>query len=128
MTLGIGSENADSGMSQAIFQEMDRFLSPPLQDAIDAAEGEAKNAVQAALDGARQGWRQLSYAIARGVIEHLTANMEIFGIQTQGDVNTVVRGNTAAAIPSNHVHSVNLSGAQDDVVFTQNNDGTGHVR
>ncbi len=30
-----GPENATSGMSQLIYQEMDRLLSPPLQTAVD---------------------------------------------------------------------------------------------
>lgn len=128
MGLVFGSENADSGMSQAIYEEMDKQLSPLLKKAVDDAEGGAKAKAQEALDKAREGWRKLSYAIAKGVIEHITANMEIFGIQTQGNVNTTVQGNTGTAPPGNHLHGVNLSGQANNVVFTQSNDGTGRVR
>jgi hypothetical protein len=121
MLLNFGSEEADAGMSQAIYQELDRLLSPPLQ----AVVGDP-NAVQAALDGARTGWKKLSYAIAKGVIEHLMANMEIVGIQTRGNVNVPVSGNTN--VVSGHQHSVSISGVQNNVVFTQSNDGTGHIR
>jgi hypothetical protein len=128
MALIIGSVNADAGMSQAIYQEVDKQLSPPLQKAVDNAEGEAKAKAQEALDGAREGWKKLSFAIANGVISHITANMEIFGIATRGNVNTTVQGNTGPANPANHLHNVNLSGVAANVTFTQNNDGTGRVR
>ena len=128
LALEIGSENAESGMSMAIYQEIDRLLSPPLQQAVDDAQTAARAGAQEALDVAREGWRKLSYAIAQGVINHLTANMEILGVETQGDVNTTVSGSTGPAPPVSHVHAVSLSGTQNDVVFTQSNDGTGHVR
>jgi len=127
MALIIGSEMADSGMSEAIYQEMDQQLSPTLQKAVDDAEGEAKAKAQEALDGAREGWKRLAYCIAKGVIEHMKANMEILGIETRGSVNTTVQGNTAVANPDNHLHSVNLSGVANNVVFVQSNDGTGRV-
>lgn len=113
MALQIGSENANVGMSLAIYLMMDQQLSPPLQKAVDDAIGDAKPKAQEALDKAREGWKKLSYAIATGVIEHITANMEVFGIKTQGIVSAAVTGNTAV---------------QNNVIFTQNNDGTGRVR
>lgn len=128
MALIIGSVNADAGMSLAIYLEMDKQLSPPLQTAVDNAEGEAKVKAQEALDGARDGWKKLSFAIASGVINHITANMEIFGVATRGNVNAVVQGNTGSADPSNHLHNVNLSGVATNVTFTQSNDGIGRVR
>jgi ElaB/YqjD/DUF883 family membrane-anchored ribosome-binding protein len=128
MALQIGSENADSGMSQAIYQEVNKLLSPPLQKAVDDAEGDAKEKAQEALDEARKGWRKLSYAIAKGVVEHITTNMEVYGIQTSGNVTTTVDGDTGTAPPGNHDHSVDLTGEVSDVVFTQSNDGAGHIR
>ncbi len=127
MALIIGSENSDAGMSQAIYQEMDKQLSPPLQKSVDDAE-EAKAKCQEALDGSREAWKKLSFAIATGVINHITANMEVFGITTRGNMNTTVQGNTGPANPANHLHSVNLSGVAANVTFTQSNDGTGRVR
>lgn len=128
MALEIGSEKADSGMSQAIYREVDRQLSPPLQQAVNSAQGEAKAKAQEALDGAREGWKKLSYAIAKGVIEHIKANMEIRSVKTRGNVSTTVKGTTGLTGPGPHQHSVDLSGKQTDVVFTQNNDGTGLVK
>lgn len=129
MGLIVGSTNAGSGMSQAIFQEMDDQLSPPLQKAVDEAPDDTvKKGAQTALDEARNSWRKLSYAIAKGVVDHITANMEIVGIETQGDVNTSVQGATGSADPARHLHTVNLTGEENDVIFVQSNDGTGHVR
>ena len=129
MALAIGPENASSGMSRLIFVEMDRLLSPSLQQAVNDAGADAKPAAQEALDGARDGWRKLAFAIATGVIDHVVANMEIFDIETRGNVTTSVSGNTAGAAPAaNHVHAVSLSGQANNVTFTQSNDGTGHAR
>jgi len=114
MALQIGDKNAVSGMSKSIFDELERQLSSGMT---------SKD-----LDNVRPSWQKLAFAIATGVIEHITANVEIFGIQTQGNVNATVQGNTGLANPGNHQHNVNLSGQANNIVFTQNNDGTGHVR
>jgi hypothetical protein len=128
MALAIGSETADAGMSQAIYQELDKQLSPPLQKAVDEAAGDAKGAAQKALDGARESWQKLSFCVAQGVINHLIAHMEIVGIQTGGNVNAAGQGQTALADPGHHQHNVNLSATQNSLVFTQSNDGVGHIR
>jgi len=122
------NENADAGMSQAIYLEMDKLLSPPLQQAVDNAQGDAKAGAQKALDEARKGWKKLAFSIARGVIGYITANMEVFGVTVQGKVTTAVTGNTGTAEPGNHQHNLNLSGVANDVIFTQNNDGVGRIR
>lgn len=113
MALTIGSEDAENGMSLAVYTEMDRLLSPPLQAMVDEADGEARVKAQEALDGAREGWKKLAFAIASGVITHLLENMEISGVTTQGDVTVAVQGNTGRAT---------------NVEFVQNNDGTGLIR
>lgn len=128
MTLTIGSEKADAGMSQAIYLEMDRLLSPPLQEAVNKAQGEAKEEAQKALEEARKGWKKLAFAIAKGVINHIIANMEIFDIQVRGNVTTSVQGSTAVAEPGNHQHSIDLEGTTSNVVLTQDNNDTGRVR
>ena len=87
MALEIGSEEADSGMSQAIYEQIDYYLSPALEEAVDSAEDAAKAAAQEALDAAREGWKKLSYAIAKGVIEHIKAHLEIHDIETAGEVD-----------------------------------------
>jgi hypothetical protein len=128
MALVIGSVNADAGMSQAIYQVIDAQLAPPLQAAVDKApEPQAKKMAQNALDGAREGWKKLAFAIATGVITHITTNMEICGITVTGIVPTVVTGDTEPAAPGNHQHAVNLAVAVRDEVFKQN-EGTGRAR
>lgn len=117
MGLQIGDVNATSGMSKAIYDQLNIILSPPLGGTPPED-----------LEKIRDSWRKLAFAIAKGVIDHITANMEIFGVQTRGNVNAPVQGNTGSANLGNHLHSVNLSGAQNNVTFTQSNDGTGHVR
>ena len=79
-------------------------------------------------DDVCQSWKKLAYSIAYGVIEHIKSNMEIKGIATQGNVTIAVKGNTGLDISKSHDHPVDISAAKEDVVFTQNNDGTGHVK
>ena len=77
-----------SGMTLAIYQELDNQLAPPLQqDIADAEDEETKNALEQALADARQVWEKMSYAIAKGVIEHIKENMEIHDIETEGEVD-----------------------------------------
>ncbi len=116
MGLEIGDITASSGMSKAIFDQLNTILSPPLNGT--STED---------METIRDSWRSLAFAIATGVIEHIKSNIEIFGIKTKGEVDTNVSGITAVAEPGNHFHSVALSGEQSDVIFTQSNDGTGHV-
>jgi hypothetical protein len=105
-------------MAKAIYQAIDGELRPPMEGV--GVESDVIRQSQTA-------WKKLSYAIAKGVIEHIQVNMEIRGIQTKGDVSTTVSGRTGSTDPGPHRHSVDLSGEQTDVVFTQSNDGTGLV-
>jgi hypothetical protein len=129
MTLVVGSVNADSGMSKAIYDQIDPLLSPPLKQAVDAASGDPKVKAQEALDAARDGWKKLAFAIATGVIGHILSNMEVTGIVTKGNIAASVSGATAPAPgPGPHPHTVSLTASQSDVTFTQSNDGTGRVK
>jgi hypothetical protein len=128
MALVIGSINADTGMSKAIYDQVDALLSPPLQEAVDNATGDAKPKAQEALDAARDGWKKLAFAVATGVVNHVLSNMEVVGVQTRGNVNASVSGQTGPAPPAAHPHAVALSATQNNVTFTQSNDGTGRVR
>lgn len=127
MALIAGSVAADSGMSKAIYDQVDLLLSPPLQKAVDQATGDAKVKAQQALDGARDGWRKLSFCIATGVISHLKSNLEINGVQTSPTVNAPVDGQTGPAPPNQHQHQVSLAAAQVGIKFSQINNGTGLV-
>jgi len=128
VALVIGSVDADSGMSKAIYDEVDALLSPPLQQAVDDATAEAKPKAQEALDAARDGWKKLSFAIATGVVDHLLANLEVVGVETRGNVSASVSGSTAPAAPGPHTHTVSLPATQSNLTLTQSNDGTGRVR
>jgi hypothetical protein len=128
VALEIGSVTADSGMTRAIFDQVDALLAPPLVAAVDDAPEAAKPAAQAALDGARDGWRKLSFAIATGVIGHLRTNLELRGVQARGDVSASVSGSTGPAAPAAHVHPVALSATQNAFTVAQSNNGTGLVR
>ncbi|MFD1213393.1 hypothetical protein ACFQ36_15230 [Arthrobacter sp. GCM10027362] len=128
MALVVGTVDAESGLSKAIFEQMDILLAPPLQQAVDNASGEAQAKAQEALDAARNGWKQLAFAIATGVVTHLTANLEIVGIQATGDVAAAVAGKTEPAPPAAHQHQINLAAAQQGVTFNQSGSGLGHVR
>ncbi len=114
MALIIGDINASSGMSKTIYDKIREVMEP-----IDGVTGQA-------LEDLRNSWKKLAYAIADGVVNHIKSNMEITGIQTTGNINAAVTGNTATA--SSHFHNVSLSGVQNNVTFTQGNDGAGHVR
>ncbi|MBE9534496.1 MAG: hypothetical protein IMF03_05795 [Proteobacteria bacterium] len=130
MSLDYGTKpDTPAGMTLTVYTEIDSQLSPPLKDAINNAQSaNEKKAAEDALKDARETWKKLSYAVAKGVIEHIMTNMEIRGIETQGNVNTTVEGKTDRADPGNHQHDVDLLGEQIDVVFTQSNDGTGRVK
>jgi hypothetical protein len=115
-----GDLTANAGMTKAIYGQIRAVMEPDLGD---LSEDD--------LNAMRQSWKKLSYAIAKGIVEHIIANMEIHSIQTSGNINTTVSGETDQALgpPYNHGHSlINSSGVQNNVLFTQSNDGTGHVR
>jgi hypothetical protein len=113
VALTIGTQDAQSGLTGDIYGQLDVLLSPPLQQAVDDASGDAQESAQAALDAARDGWKKLAFAVATGVVSYLVANMEIVGVQTSGNVSAPVSGQLAV---------------QNGVVFTQSNDGPGRVR
>lgn len=117
MALSVGSKDATAGMSKAIYDA--------LREALDADLTALSEDQRTPI---RESWKKMAYAIATGVVSHITANMEVFGITTQGNVSTTVQGNTGTAAPSNHLHSISLSGVESNVVLTQNNNGTGRVR
>ena len=105
------------GMGELIYKQMDKALSPTFQSPSKA------------LTDARDGWKKLAYAIAEGVIIHLKNHLEVKDITTSGEVAPALKdGKTGAADPANHSHSLTLPNATEKLIFTQNNDGTGHVQ
>lgn len=114
------------GMSQGIFVELDTMLSPPLQKAVDEAEDpDAKAAAADALQQARHGWKKLSFGIAKGVTEHLVANLEIHDVETRGTVAVSLSGSTADT--DGHQHGVGDLEGTGTATFEQINEGTGLV-
>lgn len=117
MALSVGNKDATTGMTKAIYDALREALEADLADLSE----EQRTPIQ-------ESWKKMAHAIATGVISHIASNMEVFGITTQGNVNTSVQGSTGSALPNNHSHSISLSGVASNVVFTQNNNGTGRVR
>lgn len=70
MALQAGDQTATTGMTKAIFDQLDTALGPGIAS-LPPADRET----------VRDGWRRLASAIAGGVVGHIVANMEIFGIQ-----------------------------------------------
>jgi hypothetical protein len=117
MALSVGNKDATTGMTKAIYDALREGL-----------EADLAELSKDQLTPIQESWKKMAYAIATGVISHIASNMEVFGITTQGNVSTTVQGNTGSAPPSNHLHSISLSGVESNVVFIQNNNGTGRVR
>lgn len=118
MALDAGNIQASSGMSKAIYDQLNQNL----------MTSEEKNKLKTDdLKNIQDGWRKLAYSIAQGLIGYIETDLEIAGIRTSGNVSVPVNGETQAAGQDNHVHVINLTGIQNDVVFVQSNDGTGHV-
>ena len=66
MALNPGNRGATLGMARDIFNRMDELLGEDLPDDLDQGQTEE----------IRAGWRKLSFAIAQGVIFHLTQSEE----------------------------------------------------
>lgn len=116
------------GMGLIIYKELYERLSPPLQEAVDAAEDEeAEQRALDALEKAQIGWKTLSYAIAKGVIDHIKSNMEIKKIKVIERVQ--ITGDTGTSEPSDHKHTVDIAAQENDLVFEELDypPGQGHV-
>lgn len=101
------------GMDAAVYKQLYLMFAPKFQEMIDKAEDpEVKAKCMDALTEAQKGWKRMSYVIAKGVIEHLRDNMEVQGIETQGDIEVTVEG---------------LKGSQRAVRFSQAPGNKGHV-
>ena len=78
MALEIGDEQASTGMSKAIYDQLEASMGPGLAGLAPDAQEPVKD-----------GWRKLAFAIATGVVSHLLDNLELSGVQTR-DPNNVV--------------------------------------
>jgi hypothetical protein len=105
MAMQIGDDQASSGMTKDIYDKMDQLMAPAVPPAN--------------LEDARKGWRKLAFAIASGVVTHINNNMEVAGIQAQGNVSITVNGTVGGSQAS-------LSGSTT-VTTSQIAPSTGHV-
>ena len=113
MALEIGDITAGSGMSKAIFDQIDSLLSPPLD-----------GTPQEEMEKIRDSWRQLAFAIATGVIGHIKSNMEISGVDVSiNDVSTNV--NVTTSCPSGA--GTGAGTGSGTATGQQSNSGTGLV-
>ncbi|HET7461551.1 MAG TPA: hypothetical protein VFJ82_09880 [Longimicrobium sp.] len=78
MALAIGDEQASTGMSKAIYDQLEDSLGAGLA-ALSPADQEP----------VRDGWRKLAFAIATGVVNHLLSNLELSGVQAKAPNNVV---------------------------------------
>ena len=77
MAVSIGDQAASSGMSKAIYDQLNQLLSPAIKDPPTLAK-------------AQTSWQQLAFAIATGVVNHIVSNMQVSGIQVSGTINAPV--------------------------------------
>jgi hypothetical protein len=105
MVMQIDDDQAGSGMTKDIYDQIDQIMKPGIPPA--------------SLEDARKGWRKLAFAVASGVITHIKSHMEISGIQGQGNVTTTVTGTVAG-------NSVTGTGS-GPVATLQTGPVTGHV-
>jgi hypothetical protein len=82
MALDIGDSGAGGGMTKAIYDQLNAVLMPKVPEAD--------------LPDAQKGWKELAFAIATGVVQHILANLEITGLQVSGTANLTVQNNSAS--------------------------------
>ncbi len=100
MALIVGDEQATTGMSKAIYDQINQMLSP----SIPSSPPDLLPKVQA-------NWKQLAFCIATGVIAHLKSNLEITGLQVTGNINATVTG-TAGPTPVTGTATGSLTSTQ----------------
>jgi hypothetical protein len=109
MALIVGDEQASSGMSKAIYDQLNTTLSP----SIPTTPADL-------LPKSQASWKQLAFCIATGVVAHLKSNLEIAGLQVTGHINVPITG-TAGPNPVTGT-------AQGSLASTQTDPTTGLVR
>lgn len=81
MALQIGDSSASDGMTKGIYDKLNELLSPTVSPAD--------------LSKAQNGWKQLAFAIATGVVGHIQSSGEVAGLQVGGQVSLPVANNSA---------------------------------
>jgi len=79
MALNAGDSGATSGLSKAIYDEIESNV---LENMDGWNEGDPNKLTDDAQEEIEDNWKQISYAIANGLIEHFKTNAEVVGVST----------------------------------------------
>ena len=81
MALSIGDQQASGGMTKDIYDKLNEVLKPgvPPENLADA----------------QKGWKNLAFAIATGVVNHIVNNAAVTGISVSGSVTLPVTASNA---------------------------------
>lgn len=82
MPLQIGNQAATAGMTKDIYDKLNELFQPKVP---------AEN-----LADAQNGWRDLAFAIASGVAEHIVNNAEVSGLTVLGTATLPVSNDSAS--------------------------------
>jgi hypothetical protein len=112
--LDIGDIAATGGMTKDIYDQLNAVLEPDLTGLSE----EKRKPIE-------ENWKKLSFAIAKGVINHITNNLEIKGVKVSiNDVNTNVHVVTSCPSGAGSGTGTGTGTATGQ----QSNDGTGLVK
>ena len=75
MALDAGEKDKNTGMGNAIYVELEKALSETMKP-------------NEPTDEMKAGWKNLAYAIANGVVQHLQEQSEIKGVVVEGEGKT----------------------------------------
>jgi hypothetical protein len=122
-------DDACAGMAQAIFEQIKIHLTEQLTAAFQPIPAAIRPDLDDTVRQAEPSWHALATAIATGVVTYLTTNMKIIDIKTTVPIHPTVQGDTGATTIDGHehLHTVGLVGVQTETLFTQSDDGTGHI-
>lgn len=108
MALSVGDIGATSGMTRAIYDQLQASIEPDLPEMPPDD-----------LEAVRDGWRKLAHAVATGVVAHLRSNLEVVDAATEGVPERGVNGSTGSDPGGgNHTHGAgSLTVTLDDLTF-----------
>ena len=81
MAMEIGDTGALGGMTKDIYDKLNELLMPKVPPE--------------ALQAAQLGWKEIAFAVATGVVNHLVDHLEITGLKVSGNASLAVSGANA---------------------------------